>query len=156
MAFPSAGTNTPNRITFNSGTIDFGAMRIVQVDNITVSFEATTNPQYVIGSIKPQALVRHSLKFSLTAKVKSIPAEIEALAWGASSGGVTPVEDYVLDGQPTFQNPVVTLFDLNNKQYCYQLLNAIWKSDKGNMKMADYSEWDFELEAMDMTLLYTT
>lgn len=154
MAFFPAGTNIANRITFNAGTIDFGNQRIVQLDSATLSFEGTTLPLYTVGSIVPQALVRHSLKYTLTAKIKSFPPEIEAEAWGSSSAG-TPSGVLPLDGQPTFVSPVVTLFDLNNKQYQYQFINAIWKSDKLNVKMADYSEWDIELESMSMLLLYT-
>lgn len=154
MAFFPAGSNIANRITFNAGTIDFGNQRIVQLDSATLSFEGTTLPLYTVGSIVPQALVRHSLKYTLTAKIKSFPPEIEAEAWGSSSAG-TPSGVLPLDGQPTFVSPVVTLFDLNSKQYQYQFINAIWKSDKLNVKMADYAEWDIELESMSMLLLYT-
>lgn len=154
-SFFPAGTNIPNRITFNAGTINFGGQQLVQVDTVSLSFEATTLPLYTIGSIQPQALVRHSLKYSLTAKVKSFPAEIEALAYGASSTASSPIEVFPLDGQPTFVNPIITLTDINGKEYQYQFLNAIWKSDKLTAKMADYGEWDIELDAMNMLILYT-
>lgn len=155
VSFFPAGSNVKNRITFNAGTIDFGSQRLVQLDSISLAFEATTLPLYTIGSIQPQALVRHSLHYTLTAKIKSFPAEIESLAFGSSSAGASPVEVFPLDGQPTFQNPVVTLFDINNNQYQYQFINAIWKSDKLNAKMADYSEWDIELDSMNMIIIYT-
>lgn len=154
MTFFPPGNNIANRITFNAGTINFGGQQLVQLDSATIAFESTTLPLYTVGSIQPQALVRHSLKYTLTAKVKSFPPEIEALAWGASSGG-NPSGILPLDGQPTFVNPVITLFDLNNKEYQYQFINAIWKSDKLSVKMADYAEWDIELDAMNMLLLYT-
>ena len=135
MNFFPAGSNIKNRITFNAGTIDFGNQRLVQLDTVSLSFEATTLPLYTIGSIQPQALVRHSLKYSLTAKVKSFPAEIESLAFGASSASGSPVEVFPLDGQPTFQNPVITLYDINGNEYQYQFINAMWKSDKLTAKM---------------------
>lgn len=154
MSFFPQGSNISNRITFNAGTINFGGQTLVQLDSATIAFEGTTLPLYSVGSIQPQALVRHSLKYTLTAKVRSFPPEIEAQAWGSSSAG-TPSGVLPLDGQPTFVNPVVTLFDLNGKEYQYQFINAMWKSDKLSVKMADYAEWDIELDAMNMLLLYT-
>lgn len=155
MAFFSAGNPTPNRITFNSATIDFGNQRMVQIDTATLSTDATTLYLYTLGSIIGQALVRHSAKFTLTGKIKSFDAEIENLAYGASSAG-SPQGITFLDGQPTFTNPVVTFFDINNaKQYQVQFQNAMWKSDKMTFKAADYGEWDFELDSLNLLILYT-
>ena len=108
-AFSPAGNNIAQRVVFNSGTIDFGSNRIVDLDNVSLSVEWTTAGLYVLGSIKAQDLVRHTQKVSLSAKVKSFPAEMQQLALGSSVAG-TPVEIDTLDGQPTFSSPVVTLF----------------------------------------------
>lgn len=153
--FTPAGTNVPTRISFNSGTIDFGGNRIVEVDNLSLGVEWTTAPLYVLGSIKPQDLVRHSQKTMLSGKVKSFPAEMDAIALGSSQLG-TPNELDTLDGQPTFTNPVVTLFDRNGKQIQYQFISALFKSTKANLKAEDFSEWDFELESIDIREIYTT
>lgn len=156
MGFFSAGTPISTRIVFNSATIDFGNMRMIQIDTATLATDATTLYLYTLGSIKGQALVRHSVKFTLTGKIKSFDPEIEALAYGSSSTGASPAGISFLDGQPTFQNPVVTFFDINNsKQYQVQFLNAMWKSDKMTFKSADYAEWDFELDSLDILILYT-
>jgi hypothetical protein len=152
--FSGGGTNVSNRITFNTGTLNFGGTQPVQVDNITISFEGTTLPLYTIGSVVPQALVRHSLKFGMTGKVKSFPPELEAMAFGSSSIG-TPNNISVYDGQPTFTNPVLTVYDLNNKEYQYQFTNAIFKSTKATFKAADYAEWDIEIDAMSIACIYT-
>ncbi len=154
MGFTPPGTPIASRVSFNSGNIDFGNERIVQVDNISISLEWTTAALFVLGSIKPQDLVRHSQKVTMSGKIKSYPAEMDLIVAGSSTIG-TPNQANTLDGQPTFQNPVVTLFDRNGKEIQYQFSNAIFKSNKLTAKMEDYTEWDFELEAMDITEFYT-
>jgi hypothetical protein len=154
MGFINNGSNVTQRVVFNSGTLDFGSNRIVDLDNIAVNIEWTTLGLYVLGSIKPQDLVRHTQKVTLTGKVKSFPPELSMYALGSSTPG-TPQEIDTLDGQPTFVNPVVTLFDRNNKEIQYQLSGAIFKSNKLTAKMEDFAEWDFELEAKDIVEVYT-
>ena len=152
--FIPAGSNVQSRVTFNSGYIDFGNSRIVQVDNVAITLEWTTAPLMVLGSIKAQDLVRHSQKVSMSGKLKSYPMEMDMIVTGSSNIG-TPNTAITLDGQPTFQNPVVTLFDRNGKEIQYQFSNAIFKSNKLTSKNEDYGEWDFELEAIDITEVVT-
>jgi hypothetical protein len=152
--FTSAGNNIKQRITFNSGTLDFGSSRAVEVDNITIDVEYTLLPLYVLNSIKPQDYTRASQKVAMTGKIKSFAPELYDLALGSSTIG-TPQEIDTLDGQPTLVNPVLTFFDRNNNQYQYQFSGALFKSYKMNAKMEDYAEWDIELEAKDITLIYT-
>lgn len=154
MGFIAAGSNITERVTFNSGTLDFGNNRIVDLDNIALNVEWTTNPLYILNSIKPQDLTRSSQKVSLTGKIKSFAAELTQLALGSSTIG-TPVEIDTLNGQPTLLSPVATFFDRNNKQYQYQFSGALFKSYKMSAKMEDYAEFDFELEAKDVAILYT-
>lgn len=154
-AFTPAGGNIPARIFFNTGTLDFGGARIVDVDSISISLEYTPQELYVLGSIKPADLVRHSQKVTVSGKIKSFAAEMEAVAFGSSSIG-TPNNLFPLDGQPTFTNPVFTGFDRNGKEYQYQFYNALFKSTKGSFKAEDFGEFDFELEAMDISALVYT
>ncbi len=154
MPFPNAGTPITSRITFNSGTIDFGANRLVQVDSISLGLEYSDTYLYVLGSIKGQDIVRHSVKATLSGKIKSFAPEADALAYGTVVSG-TPMEIDVLDGQATLLNPVVTLFDRNGKQITYQFINALFKSSKASMKAEEYTEFDFELDALDIKELYT-
>jgi len=153
-AFTNPGNNTTSRVSFNSGYIDFGNSRLVQVDNVSLTIEWTTSPLFVLNSIKAADLVRHTEKVSMSGKIKSYPLEMDMVVMGSSSIG-TPDTAIALDGQPTFQNPVVTLYDRNGKEIQYQLSNAIFKSNKLTSKMEDYSEWDFELEAIDLTIVAT-
>lgn len=155
MAFAAAGTNVPTRIVFNSGALDFGSQRIVQLDDLNFGVEYTTVLLYVLGSIKGQDNIRHSEKVSLSAKIKSFSPEMDAIAFGSSSAG-TPNVFSVTDGQPTLANPILTIIDRNNNKIQYQLTNAIFKSSKVHTKAEDFAEFSFELEATDITLLYTT
>lgn len=153
-SFVAPGSNITQRITFNSGTLDFGSSRIVDLDNVALNIEWTTNPLYVLNSIKPADLVRHSQKVSLTGKIKSFAPEIMQAAFGSSTPG-SPNEIDTLDGQPTYVNPVATFFDRNGKEYQYQFSGAIFKSYKMTAKMEDYAEFDFELEAKDVVVVNT-
>lgn len=153
-SFTGPGSNITQRITFNSGTLDFGNARVVDLDNIALNIEWTTAPLYVLNSIKAADLTRHTMKVTMTGKIKSFAAEIDQMAMGSSTIGV-PVEIDTLDGQPTPLSPVATFFDRNGKEYQYQFSNALFKSYKLNAKMEDYAEWDFEIEARDVVQVYT-
>ena len=152
MAFTPAGTNLPAHITFNSGTIDFGAGRIVDIDNVSLMLEYTLAPLFVLGSIKPQNYARHTQKVSLTGKVKSFSPTMLAATAGSSAVG-SPSTIYTLDGQPTLQNPVATFYDVSNNEFQYQFTNALFKSFKTTLKAEDYLEADFEMEASDVTFV---
>jgi hypothetical protein len=152
--FSTPGTPVPSHITFNSGVIDFGNERQVMVDNIALSLEYSLADLLVLGSIKPQYIARHTQKVSLTAKLKSFSPGLVAMVAG-SSNGTAPLNILTLDGQPTMTNPVATLFDASGNQYQYQFQGAVFKSSKLTAKMEDYAEFDFELEAMDLTILST-
>lgn len=151
-AFIGPGNSIAQRITFNSGTLDFGGSRLVDLDNVTVAIEWTMNPLYVLNSIKPADYARSQQKVTLTGKVKSFAPEFYNVALGSSTNG-NPQEIDTLDGQPTLINPVLTFFDRNAKQYQYQISGALFKSYKINAKMEDYADFDFELEAKDLIAL---
>jgi hypothetical protein len=154
-SFINAGTPITNRTLFNSGYFDFGSNRIINLDNITLKTEWTTAPLYVLGSIVPQALNRHTQKISITGKVQAFAAEMFELALGSSAPG-SPINSInPLDGQPTLLNPVGTFYDQNGKEYQYQFSSAIFKSFTANLKMEDYGTFDFELECISYALVYT-
>lgn len=153
--FISKGNPVSPRVIFNSGILDFGLQEMVNLDSITLGIEWTMNPLYVVGSIVPQAYNRSSQKVTMSGKIKSFPAELAAVALGSSSIG-TPNLLQPLDGQPTLLSPVATLFDSAGREYQYQFSGAIFKSFKGNVKMEDYADFDFELEATSVVLVYTT
>lgn len=154
-AFTSAGTPITARVLFNSGTIDFGVNRVVNIDSATLGIEWTLAPLYVVGSIVPQAYNRSTQKITVTGKIKSFAAELANLSLGSSVAG-TPVGLYPLDGQPTLQSPVATFVDANGKEIQYQFSGALFKSFKANVKMEDYADFDFEMEATSMVIVYTS
>lgn len=151
-SFTPAGTPNTSHIVFNSGTLDFGAQRLVMLDNIAMNIEWTTAPLYVLGSIKAQNLARHSQKVSLTGKLKSFSPSLWAAGAG-SSGGSAPITIATLDGQPALLAPVGTFFDSAGNEVQYQFVNALFKSMKSSLKMEDYAEFDFELEATDVVIV---
>jgi len=152
--FAAPGSNVTARPSFNSATLDFGNQRIVYVENIALTIGYTLTDLFVLGSIKPQDKVRHSQKVSLTGQLKSYAPELEMLALGSSAIG-TPNNVNTMDGQASVTNPVLTIFDRTNKQMQYQFSSATFKSTKLTSKMEDYSQWDFELEALDIAEVYT-
>ena len=154
MPLINNGANVPSRIVFNSGTLDFGGNRMVQVDNLSMSMEYGTNFLYVLGSILGQDIVRHSAKATLSGKIKSFSPEADSIAYGSSVVG-TPMELGVLDGQATLTSPILTIYDRNNKEIQYQFQSALFKSSKATLKAEDYGEFDFELEALSVKILYT-
>jgi len=153
-SFTSAGSNITSRIAFNSGTLDFGSNRLVMVDNLSLSVEWSIADIFVLSSIKPQDKARHSQKTTLSGKIKSFAPEMENMAMGSSTSG-TPNNISTLDGQPTLQNPVLTVYDKSGKEIQYQFSSALFKSSKLSTKNEAYAEWDFDLEALDIVIVYT-
>ena len=139
---------------FNSGTLDFGSNRIVDLTSANLTVAWILNILFVMNTIKPVDIARHGQKITLEAKVSSFPPEIDQLAWGASTPG-TPNEIETLDGQATMTSPVLTFFDRNGKQMQYQLIGAVFQSTKQTSGKDEYATWDFTLEAKDITALYT-
>jgi hypothetical protein len=154
MAFIAGGNPINSRISFNSGTIDFGSNRLVNVENIDIELSWSSAVMYIINSIKPAALARHSQSTKITGQVKSFSPEMELLSWGSSTSG-TPNEINTLDGQPTLINPVITCFDQSGKEFQYQVSGALFTSSKPSMKEEAFTTWDFTMEALDIALVYT-
>jgi len=154
MAFSTPGTPISQRISFNSGTIDFGSNRLVNIDNVKIDQKFTEQRMYVLNSIIPAALARHSYSISMSGQVQSFSPEMDMLFMGSSTAG-SPAEIDVLDGQPTLLNPVVTLFDQNGKEFQYQVQSALFTTNTATLKQEAFSTWDFTLEAISLKLLYT-
>lgn len=155
MAFINNGANVTKRVVFNSGTLDFGGNRMVDVKSLTLSMEFTTSFLYVLGSILGQDIVRHSGKATLSGKIQSFSPEADSIAFGSSVVG-TPMELDVLDGQPTLTNPILTIYDRNNKEIQYQFSSALFKSSKATLASEEFGAFDFELEALSVAVLYTS
>lgn len=154
MAFQTQGTPITKRVTFNSGYLDFGTNELVNIDNIKLTVDSSMADLLVVNSIIAQDKVRHTMTVKMSFKVKNFSPEVEAILYGTSASG-SPSSLTILDGQPTFQSPVLTVFDRNNKEIQFQLTNALIKSSAFTSAAEAYGEWDFELEATNIQLLYT-
>jgi len=155
MGFTAAGTPIQVRTVFNSGTLDFGTNRLVEVDNLSLSTEFGIVDLYVLGSIIAQDKARHSLKVTLSGLIKSFAPEMEALIAGNASSGAAPASISILDGQPTLQSPILNIFDKSGNQIQYQFSGALFKSNKMTLKMGEYATWEFNLEAKNVVELYS-
>lgn len=153
-SFTPAGTNITARYAFNNAQLDFGSNRLVAIKNVSLSTEWSLTELYILNSIKMADLVRHSMKVTLEGKLVSYAPEMDMLVMGSSIIG-TPLEIDALDGQPTLQNPVLTIFDRNQKEIQYQLSGALFKSNKLTTSSENFAEWDFSLEAKDIIELVT-
>ena len=153
-SFTTPGSNVPARVTFNSGTIDFGLNRLIDVDNLKIDVKWTAVPMYVLNSIKMAALARSSQVVTISADLMSWSPEIDNLLYGSSTIG-TPQEINSLDGQPTLQNPVITCFDSNGKEFQYQVLNAIFTEDSPTLTQEQYAKWSINMTAIDINIVYT-
>ena len=127
---------------------------MVNIENINIETKWTAAPLYILNSIKAAFLARHSESVTVTGQVQSFSPEMDMLSFGSSTPG-TPQEIDTLDGQPTLQNPVITLFDQNGKEFQYQVQNALFTSNKVSLKNEAYTTWDFTIEAIDIKLIYT-
>jgi hypothetical protein len=153
-AFTAAGSPVPARVSFNSGTIDFGSNRLVDVTSLKIDLKWNGNPLYVLNSIKIAFLARSQESVSITGTINSWSPEMDNLLYGSSTTG-SPQEIDTLDGQPTLINPVITCFDSNGKEFQYQVLNALFTAETVSLKQEDYTSWDFTITATDIKLVYT-
>jgi hypothetical protein len=156
MAFPafnSAGTPTPNRVVFNSGYIDFGNTRLVNVDNIKIDYKYTSVPMYVLNSIKIANLARSQEAVTITGVVKTFSPEMEGLMFGSSTSSGGNIGYIALDGQPSLLNPNLTVYDQNNNEYQYQITGALFTTDTVTFTNEQFSSWDFTLTCIDINLV---
>lgn len=153
-SFNPAGSDVPARVTFNSGTIDFGSNRLVDVNNLKIDLKWDGKPLYVLNSIKIAFLARSSESVSVTGTMNSWSPELDNILYGSSTIG-TPQEIDTLDGQPTLNNPVITCFDSSGKEFQYQLQNALFTAETVSLQQENYASWDFTIMASDIKLVYT-
>jgi hypothetical protein len=153
MAYTTAGVPESSYLFFNSGFLDFGNNRVVNLDSCKIDYSVSEASFYVLNSIKKAAHARHSLTVTITGKTKSFQPAIDALFFGSSSNDATTTMYSVLDGQPTAQNPVLTVYDQNNKEYQYQIYGALLTRYGISANQEAYSEWDFTLDCLDIQLV---
>ena len=153
MSYKTAGTPETSYLIFNSGFLDFGNNRVVEMDSCKIDYSVSEASFYVLNSIKKAAHARHSLTVSITGKTKSLQPALDALFFGASSSDSATTVYNVLDGQPTSQNPVLTVYDSANAEYQYQVTGAMLTKYGISTSNENYSEWDFTFDCIDLNLI---
>ena len=153
-AFNAAGTNVATRVTFNSGTIDFGSNRLINVGDLKIDVKWDGKPLYILNSTKVAFMARGNESVQVTGSINSWSPELGSVLYGSSGSG-TPSAIYSLDGQPTLINPSITCFDSNGKELQYQLTGAIFTSDSIDLSQENYGKWAFTIMASDISIVYT-
>lgn len=158
MALIPASTEVTPRLIFNSGYIDIGTSRLVDVDNVSIELSFGEKELRRLNSIKMAAHKRMTFKCSLKAKVKSINQEVMAAIMGTSASD-TPSGSLITvkDGQYTAQiNPVFTAYvdDDAAKPIQFQFTDAIFTRFPTTANLEDFGEQDLEMTARDVAVHY--
>ena len=157
MPLISPGTPLTQRLLFNSGYLDLGASRLVDVENVSVELTFAEKELRRLNSIKMGAHKRCTFKCSLKAKVKSINQEVFAAIMGTSAAD-TPSGTLITvkDGQTTTINPVFTGYVDDNASYPiqFQFSDAIFTRFPTSVTLEEYGEQDLEMSAIDVSVHY--
>ena len=156
MPLISAGTPVNERLLFNSGFIDFGSNRLVDVDNVAVDITFSEKELRRIASIKIAAHKRATFKCGLKAKIKSMSKEVYAAILGTSAVDGTGELITIKDGQPTTLNPVFTAYvdDDLTKPIQFQFTDAICTAIPLTVNLESFGEVDLTLTARDVSIFY--
>ncbi len=154
MPYIPPSTLLNSQISFNSGQVDFGNNRLIQLDNVKLEVTTADKRLSQLNSIKASALKRATFTVKLSGKVKSFNKEMFETYFGVSSqdGSGTLISFY--DGQQSTLNPVFTAIinDDSNQPFQCQLSNAVITSMPVTTSMENYGEVDFALTAVDVTI----
>jgi hypothetical protein len=153
---PLITVKTPGsqRITFNSGYLDFGNFGVINLDNVKIETTVTDTQLRQLNSIKMADLKRKSLTVKLTGKVKSFNKEMLATYFGTSSVDGSGTLISFKDGQQATLNPNFTAYvdDDVTKPFQCQLTNAVILSMPITASIENYGEIDFDMIATDIKI----
>jgi hypothetical protein len=150
------GTTIEQRLFFNSGYIDFGSNRLVDVDNVTVETVFSEKELRRLNSIKMSSHKRSTLKCSLRGKTKSINHEVMYKLMGKQTVEVSGRTISVEDGQASALNPVFTTYinDDVNQPVQFQFTDAILTANPTAATLENFGEMDFTLESRDIKIFF--
>jgi hypothetical protein len=156
MPIIAAGTPVNERLIFNSGFIDFGSNRIVDVDNAAVEISFSEGELRRLNSIKLASHKRKTFKCGLKAKVKAMSKEVFGTIFGTTATDGSGTLITVKDGQPTQLDPVFTAYvdDDVAKPIQFQFTDAVCMSMPVTSSLENYGEYDLDLACRDVQVFY--
>jgi hypothetical protein len=160
MPVISSGVGVSERLTFNSGYLDFGNSsdgykRLVDVESISVDVSFAEKEVRRLNSIKIAAHKRATLKVNLKAKTRSVNWEILLNVMGTDTVEASGRTVSIYNGQiATANNPVFTSYvdDDVAKPIQFQLTDAIIVSSPTTSNLEDFGTMDLELFARDIKI----
>lgn len=150
------GTPVAERLIFNSGYIDFGSNRLVDIDSATLTIAFTEKDLRILTSIKEKAHRRSTLKVDLKFKVKSMSHEVYAALLGTTTVDGAGELISITDGQAPTLNPVFTTYvnDNNADPIQFQFIDAFVTSIPLNVALEAFGEVDITLNCRDVNIFY--
>ncbi len=157
MPFIATGTPVEENLIFNSGYIDFGSDRLVDVENITLDVTFVEKEIRRLNSIKMASHKRATLKCVLRAKTKSTNREVLLDVMGTSTVDGAGHLISVTDGQVATLNPVFTTYinDDTARPIQFQLTDAILTTSPFVVALEEFGTIDLELTARDIKVYYS-
>ena len=154
MSQISAGTPLSQRVIFNSGQVDFGSNRLINLDNVAIEITVADAQLRRLNSIKMAALKRRTFSVTLRGKVKSFNKEMFTTYFGESSVDGTGTLITFKDGQQSTLNPVFTALvdDDALKPFQCQFTDAVITAMPISTALEEYGEVDFEMIARDVSV----
>jgi hypothetical protein len=157
MPLTPIGSAVTERLTFNSGKVDFGNGVLVDVDNATVSMTFTEKELRRLNSIKMATHKRATFKCGLKFKVKSFSPALYAACLGTTTPESSAETISVLDGQqPALSYLTLTAYVDDNvaQPIQFQFSNAICTAIPFAASLEAFGEYDISFEATDVSVYY--
>jgi len=157
MPLQPVGSAVTERLTFNSGKVDFGNGLLVDVDNASVSMTFTEKELRRLNSIKMATHKRATFKCGLKFKVKSFSPALYAAIMGTTTPEAGAETLSVLDGQqPALSYLTLTAYVDDNvaQPIQFQFTNAICNSLPFAASLENFGEMDVAFEATDVSVYY--
>ena len=142
------------RVTFNSGYLDFGTFGVVTLDNVKIEITVSDKQLRVLNSIKIASIKRSTFTVKLTGKVKSFNKEAFCDYFGTSSVDGSGTLISFKDGQQSSLSPNFTSYVDDNlaKPFQCQLTGAVILSMPISASIENYGEVDFDMIATDINI----
>jgi hypothetical protein len=150
------GSQLSTDVSFNSGTLDINGMELAALQDITISLQFSTKDIRGLGSIKMlTAPKRYGWKPTAKAKTKSINQQLYQALMGSSNTDGSGFGYSLFDGQNVLARASIKCIinEQTGQSQEYQFTNAIISMGSLALKPEDAAEYDFSIEAQDVTVV---